>query len=325
MRAAVQALAEKAREPDAPPNVEQALALLPEGRTTEAEAIFAEIMERKQVEGTAALQEAAAAARHLGALAFLDSTKKAIEAYETATRLDPDDTWSWIFLGRLYQRAGNLAAAEQAFQEAREAAERAGDERDMMVADHETRDDERGARGDLSRVHWQAYEADTANGREARAAQDPSNTGWQRDLSVSFTRSATCRARGAIWRRRCRPTRTASPSPRSWPRRTRATAEWQRDLSVSFNKIGDVQSARGNLDAALKAYQDGLAIAEKLAAQDPSNTGWQRDLSVSFNNIGDVQSARGIWTRRCRPTRTGSPSPRSWRRRTRATPNGSAT
>ncbi len=31
---------------------------------------------------------------------------------------------------------------------------------------------------------------------------------------------------------------------------------WQRDLSVSFNKIGDVQRARGDLDAALEAYQD---------------------------------------------------------------------
>ena len=42
--------------------------------------------------------------------------------------------------------------------------------------------------------------------------------------------------------------------------RTR-NAEWQRDLSVSFNKIGDVQRARGNPDAALKAYED-IAIAD---------------------------------------------------------------
>ena len=54
-----------------------------------------------------------------------------------------------------------------------------------------------------------------------------------------------------------------------------------------------MQSARGDLDAALKAYQNGLNIAEKLAAQDPSNSEWQHDLSVSFERIGDVQSARG--------------------------------
>jgi hypothetical protein len=40
---------------------------------------------------------------------------------------------------------------------------------------------------------------------------------------------------------------------------------------VSLEKIGDVQSAQGDLGAALKAYQDSLAIGEKLAAQDPGN------------------------------------------------------
>ena len=42
-----------------------------------------------------------------------------------------------------------------------------------------------------------------------------------------------------------------------------------------------------------QAYGDGLAITEKLVAQDPSNTGWQSDLSASFDRIGDAQSARG--------------------------------
>ncbi len=56
--------------------------------------------------------------------------------------------------------------------------------------------------------------------------------------------------------------------------------------------MGDLL-AKGDLAGALKAYQQDLAIAQKLAAQDPGNAGWQRDLSVSFNKIGDVQSAQG--------------------------------
>ena len=43
-------------------------------------------------------------------IAYLNDTAKAIKAYQTATELDPDETWSWIYLGRLHQRAGNLAA-----------------------------------------------------------------------------------------------------------------------------------------------------------------------------------------------------------------------
>ena len=36
-----------------------------------------------------------------------------------------------------------------------------------------------------------------------------------------------------------------------------------------------------------------MAVAERLAAADPSNAGWQRDLSVSHNKIGDVLRAQG--------------------------------
>jgi tetratricopeptide (TPR) repeat protein len=54
-----------------------------------------------------------------------------------------------------------------------------------------------------------------------------------------------------------------------------------------------VQRAEGNLDAALKAYEDSLAIAEKLAAQDPSNSGWQRDLIVSNVKLAEVAEKAG--------------------------------
>ena len=242
------ALAGKAHEPEPPAGVERALDLLRAGQTGEAQAIFAELVERKEEEGThkraegaVALKEAAAAARHLGALAFLDSTQKAIEAYATATRLDPDDTWSWIFLGRLYQRAGKLTAAEQAFQKAREVAQRAGNERDVMVADNSL-GDVRVAKGDLAEA-MAAYEAGLATAKKL-AARDPSNTGWQRDLSVSFNKIGDVQsARGnldgalkAYGDGLAIAEKLAAQDP--------SNSQWQRDLSVSFNKIGDVQRAR---------------------------------------------------------------------------------
>ena len=54
-----------------------------------------------------------------------------------------------------------------------------------------------------------------------------------------------------------------------------------------------MQSAQGDLAGALKSYNDGFAIADRLAKFDPSNAGWQRDLSVSYERVGDVQSAQG--------------------------------
>jgi hypothetical protein len=49
---------------------------------------------------------------------------------------------------------------------------------------------------------------------------------------------------------------------------------------VSLNKVGDVKRDEGDLTGALKAYEDSLAIADRLAKSDPGNAGWQRDLSV---------------------------------------------
>jgi tetratricopeptide (TPR) repeat protein len=68
---------------------------------------------------------------------------------------------------------------------------------------------------------------------------------------------------------------------------------YQRDLSVAYDAVGDVLVAQGNLLEALKAYRDGLAIAERLAKADPNNAGRQRDLSVSRNKIGAVLVAQG--------------------------------
>jgi tetratricopeptide (TPR) repeat protein len=62
----------------------------------------------------------------------------------------------------------------------------------------------------------------------------------------------------------------------------------QRDLSVSYGRLGDATLRVGQTDAAVKHYQDALAIDRKLAAADPRDARAQRDLSVSYNKLGDV-------------------------------------
>ena len=51
--------------------------------------------------------------------------------------------------------------------------------------------------------------------------------------------------------------------------------------------------AQGKLDEALKAYRDGLAIVERLAAADPSNRRVAARSVVSYNKVGDVLVAQG--------------------------------
>lgn len=62
---------------------------------------------------------------------------------------------------------------------------------------------------------------------------------------------------------------------------------------VLLNEIGDVRVAQGDRAGALRAYEAGLTIAQRLASRDPENAEWQRDLSVSHNKIGEVRVAQG--------------------------------
>jgi hypothetical protein len=57
--------------------------------------------------------------------------------------------------------------------------------------------------------------------------------------------------------------------------------------------VGDVRLARGNLAEALKSYRKGLAIAERMAQDDPDNPGWQRNLVASYGRAGSVLAQQG--------------------------------
>jgi hypothetical protein len=56
----------------------------------------------------------------------------------------------------------------------------------------------------------------------------------------------------------------------------------------SHVKIGDLLAALDRRDEALAAYQDGLAIARKLAASDTGNAGWQTDLAFCLAKVSTV-------------------------------------
>ena len=108
----ITALAEQRQQPDAPPGIEAALAKLQQGDTEDAERIFETIVGRRAPD----IQEAAAALRHLGALAFLHDTNKALHAYRRSVELDPNDAEGWNQLGHLLRRVGQLDEAIAAYQ-----------------------------------------------------------------------------------------------------------------------------------------------------------------------------------------------------------------
>jgi tetratricopeptide (TPR) repeat protein len=127
---AVTALANLRGQPGAPPDIDQALAMLEQGRTKDAKAIFQTIAERKEAD----IQEAAAAYRHIGALAFLDDTQKALAAYRSATDLDPANVQGWNQLGHLFFRVGKLDEAEAAYHKVKDFGEAKHDQALIGVA-----------------------------------------------------------------------------------------------------------------------------------------------------------------------------------------------
>ncbi len=76
-----------------------------------------------------------------------------------------------------------------------------------------------------------------------------------------------------------------TPGPASGP------AAWH--TLWTLIQIGDFRVSRGELGPARRAYEAGLAIAERLAAADPGNARWRYDLGISNERIGDVQIAQG--------------------------------
>ncbi len=157
------------------------------------------------------------------------------------------------------------------------------------------------AQRNLGDVLWAQGNAEAALGQYRAsldltgtlAAKDPTNTDWQRDLSVSYDRVGDVvleqgDVAGALAAHR------ASLAIRDTLAANAPTHPgWKRAVSVSHDRIGDVLLAQGDVSGSLAAYRASLAIDETLVTKDPTNVELQRNLSVSHNKIGNVALAHG--------------------------------
>jgi tetratricopeptide (TPR) repeat protein len=293
--AAVGSIATGAAEGDA--RLQHALDLLKENEIADATQLLKTFAEDKTAHAEQATTQAekdrtdaAIAYRNLGAIAGLRDPKQALEAYEKALTLDPDDLDSLLWAGWIQIDHGDLNEAQARFERALTLA-KTDDQVFYRYWALLGLGDIKKKRGDLNGA-LKSYRDGLAIA-DRLSQSDPGNTKRQRDLSASYERVGDVqRAQGDLdgalksYRDRLA---IADRLAKSDPGNT----EWQRDLSVSYNKVGDVQVAQGDLAGALKSFSDGLAIINHLATSDPRNAGWRRDLSVSLNKVGDVRKAQG--------------------------------
>jgi tetratricopeptide (TPR) repeat protein len=276
----------------------RALKLLEENKLSDAEPLLREVAEEKAAnieidrkKIVADSEEAAAAYRHLGAIAGLHDPKQAVEAYSKASELDPDDIHSHLWVGYLQMDRGNLDEAAQRFRRVEILAKK-GNQKYYLYWSALGNGDIEIARGHLDAA-FATYKV-AKESIERLTKNDPGNAERQRDLTVSYDKIGDVLvAQGAL------PDALNSfrKSLAIMDRLTKASPSntgWQRDLAVSYNKVGDVLVAQGALPVALKSFRDGLAIIDRLAKADAGNTVWQRDLSVSYNKIGDVLVAQDM-------------------------------
>src|SRR5262249_55634767 len=123
---------------------------------------------------------------------------------------------------------------------------------------------------------------------ERLAKADPTNVGWQRDLSISYGMVGNVLVAQGNLPEALKSLRDGLAIMERLAKADPTNAGRQRDLSVSHIKIGDVLAARGNLPEALKSFRDGLAIGERLAKADPSNVQWRNDLQYTIDRIGGL-------------------------------------
>ncbi|MGE3489800.1 MAG: protein kinase [Vicinamibacterales bacterium] len=63
--------------------------------------------------------------------------------------------------------------------------------------------------------------------------------------------------------------------------------------SQTMHQLGQVRQARADLPGALIAYEESLALAERVTRGDPGNAAWQLGLGTSHFYVGDIKRRRG--------------------------------
>ncbi len=218
-------------------------------------------LERMQAEK---LKAAARTFRERAVLARGRDVAKAVSYLRRATHDDPDDAQTWEDLAEAAVEAGRSDEAKAAFEQASlKASGEGADEIRFWAAN---------GSGDIALAQGSLPEAlrlyRSAQEKIAQlSVRSPDNSGWQRDLSVSYNKvgdvlvaqgnlpEALKSFQGSLNIR----DRLAKADPNN--------AGWQRDLAVSNERLGDMFAKEGKVSDAIAAFERALSIYETLTTR----------------------------------------------------------
>ncbi len=269
---AVKALAEEREKADAPPGIDAALKQLAEGKTEAAESIFQQVLEQKRAGGEAASKDAAAAARHIGALAFLHDTQKALSAYAQAVELDPENADGWNRLGHLRHRVGDLDGAIAAYERVLRLGNVA-EERGVIAAAYGNIGTVYQTRGDLAKAeeyYLKALAIEKELGRKEGIANAYGNL-------------------GIVYRRRGDLAKAEEYHLKSLALNEELGRK--QGMASNYGNLGNVYQARGDLAKAEEYYLKSLSLDEEL--------GRKEGMANQYGNLGTVYFTRGDLAKAC--------------------------
>jgi tetratricopeptide (TPR) repeat protein len=262
--------------------------LIAEGKTEEAERLQIEAAQDDEAAGKARNRKAAERHRTIAGTSGLADPRKAREHYAKAVRLDPDNVDGMFLHAQAEEQAGNLPAAEKAFETV------------LLLKDANEFDVYHSyrflgtiklARGELE----QAREYHALALREAKRLADrfPDSPPFQRGLSLAHAGLAdVMRAQGdfdgavlAFSDALAVAQRLASASS--------ADLLLARHLASSHHNLALALKGKGEPDRALEAYRQSIAIFETLLNEHPKDVQLQYSLSVAYRGAAGTLLALG--------------------------------
>jgi tetratricopeptide (TPR) repeat protein len=229
-------------------------------------------------------KDAATAYRNLGAIAGLGDPKQALDAYNKAIELDPDDAESLLGAGWIEKDRGHLDEAERRF---RRVLELAKDDADRRYWARLALGDVKLQRGDLAAA-LSDYK-DAMAEVDGLAKSDPGNAGWQRDLSVSYDRVGDVLVAQGNLPEALKSYRDGLAIRDRLAKSDPGNAQWQRDLSVSYAKLAVVFQKTGAPADALSSLRQGQEIIARMTQVSPDNATWRNDLAWFNDQIAQMK------------------------------------
>ena len=233
--------------------------------------------EAQALQGQAALRTSAQYWRHIGALAFLHDTQKALVAYQKAVTLDPLEPAGWRHLGELQFRLGNLHEAEQMQRKALKLSEELGSKYGMAVAFCNL--------GNICQTHGDLSEAEQMH-RNALLLQE--------DLGDKDGMAASYGNLGNIYQ-----TQGDLDQAEEVQRKALILFEElgsKQGMASSYGNLGIMRAARGHLDQAEEMQCKALKLNEELGNKDGMAAA-QGNLGITYESRGNLDDAEDMQRR----------------------------